>query len=366
LCASGKQVHSRVVSVSVRLRRFSTSSLGRIGYRRKVVPGESIAGMAETAEEHSWWWKKWNSLWVGIPLWLAASALSIYWYYCVPSPGKAVGALAVVAGIMSVREIKVLGKISWVVILIFMLLIEFRSIDQDRAENDKKQKDFFESQRKGFESISKQAGTNFSATTSGLTAAIEGLNSVLGTTRGVATIAKKNLAAISGGDSFAYLIPHIGSTEKTYELIGLLHPGAYLGFNMSIENQGDQPLTGVNVTISHIVKMATAKERGIMDNGVLKPIDMGTIAPHTGLNFPGYLAPEMGEDGVANYMVYISAQNGVSTETLSFRQSKDLKNYAYKLFVQRTVMGKRRRGDVRNGNGWLRTVKTIDWTEPPI
>jgi hypothetical protein len=65
-----------------------------------------------------------------IPLWLIAAVTTAWWLFHLPSPGKAIGALAGVAGIMSVREMKVLGKISWVLLLICMLVTEFRAIDQ--------------------------------------------------------------------------------------------------------------------------------------------------------------------------------------------------------------------------------------------
>jgi len=80
---------------------------------------EIIALMAifEVFEKDGWIARKWNSLWGEIPLWTAAAAITVWWIYDPPATGKAIGALAVVAGIMSVRDIKVLGKISWVILL---------------------------------------------------------------------------------------------------------------------------------------------------------------------------------------------------------------------------------------------------------
>lgn len=122
----------------------------------------------------------WNSLWFGIPLWCSAAASTLWWLFHLPSPGKAIGALAVVAGIMSVREIKVLGKVTWVVLLVCMLVIEFRSIDKDRTENDAEQKKFFDEQRQGFKEVTNQAKINFQETTKGLETAITSLNTTLG------------------------------------------------------------------------------------------------------------------------------------------------------------------------------------------
>lgn len=77
--------------------------------------------------------KFWNSAWIGVPLWIAFAALNMYWFARTPLPGKAIGVLAVVAGIMSVRDMKVLGKFIWVVLLISLLLTEFRAIGKDRT-----------------------------------------------------------------------------------------------------------------------------------------------------------------------------------------------------------------------------------------
>jgi len=95
----------------------------------------------------------WNSPWVGIPLWIATAVCVVYWHYHVPAPGYAVGALAVVAGIMSVRKVKILGKIIWVALLICLLITEFHAIDIDRADNEQKQKAFFAEQKTGFQGI---------------------------------------------------------------------------------------------------------------------------------------------------------------------------------------------------------------------
>jgi len=121
----------------------------------------------------------WNSSRAGVPLWLTAATFTAYWHFHLPPPGYAIGGLAVVAGIMSVREVKILGKIVWVVLLVLMLMIEFRAISKDRADNDEKQRQFFDAQKKGFEEISTQAGKNFDKTAQGLQKAIDGLNATL-------------------------------------------------------------------------------------------------------------------------------------------------------------------------------------------
>ena len=136
-------------------------------------------GLSEFFEANGPFSRIWNSSKVGVPVWLCAAGLTVYWLFSVPPPGKAIGALAVVAGIMSVRDIRVLGRVLWVFLLIWMTITEFRAIDKDRADNAQQQKDFFDAQKAGFQSIATQNKADFEATAGGLKSAIDGLNANL-------------------------------------------------------------------------------------------------------------------------------------------------------------------------------------------
>jgi hypothetical protein len=127
--------------------------------------------------------KIWNSHYTGILLWLGFFALWIHWhpYSHLTTPGKAIGVIAIVAGIMSVRDMEALAKATWVLLLIVFLFIEFRAIDKDHYANEEAQKIFFDEQRRGFEKVTGQAGKNFRDTAGGLTAAIAGIKSTLET-----------------------------------------------------------------------------------------------------------------------------------------------------------------------------------------
>src|ERR1017187_4920096 len=106
--------------------------------------------LAHFFEEHEEAKKIWNSPKIGIPLWLTAATFTVYWLFRIPLPGYAIGALAVVAGVMSVRDIKIFGKISWVVLLVCLLITEFRAIDKDHTDNATAQGTFFAAQQQGF------------------------------------------------------------------------------------------------------------------------------------------------------------------------------------------------------------------------
>jgi hypothetical protein len=104
----------------------------------------------------------WNSTWIGVPLWLVSATFAVYSYIFIPSPGKAIAALAVVAGVMSVRDSKVLGKIAWVSLLVLMLIVEFRAIDKDRKDSQAAEDKHLKEERESFKSVLVNQASGFS------------------------------------------------------------------------------------------------------------------------------------------------------------------------------------------------------------
>ncbi len=82
----------------------------------------------------------WRSSSFGWAVILATFGMFIWWTFSIPSPGKAVAALAVVAAVMSFRgETSGLEKTTWMLVLCAFLFIEVRAIDRDREEAAKQQ-----------------------------------------------------------------------------------------------------------------------------------------------------------------------------------------------------------------------------------
>jgi hypothetical protein len=319
----------------------------------------SLRQFVHLFDKEGWFSKTWNSPWFGAPLWSIAALLTFWWLIHLPSPGKAIGALAVVAGIMSVRDMKVLGKLLWVVLLVLMLITEFRAINKDRSENDEKQRAFFDAQQSGFQHVVDQAKVNFDQTATDLKTTIGGLKTVLATTQLVEKITNKNLENITGGDSYAYVYPAAaeGNNEVT----------------LSIHNDGDQQLSGVNVTIRRVLSGSVdpmdehAAERPLVTDDSAA-IPLGSLAPHDGRTVPGgVFTPTLDRSGYATYRIFINAQNPGTAEILAIRRSKSGRSWAYKFDAWKVVTGKRRKSDVlaKSDGKWIRYMKRQDWTEPP-
>lgn len=243
--------------------------------------GESIVGMrkiADLLEEHGAVKELWNSPKIGIPLWLGGASLTIYWLLCVPPPGYAIGALAVVAGVMSVRDIKSLGRIVWVVLLVCLLITEFRAIGKDRANSEEEQKKFFETQKTGFQGIATQSDKNFKETAKGLEAAVttsqqefdatmRRSNSILKSSKGALESSREglrttqeNFAYSTGADTFCYLGPLVFEGSGGKSDIGAL----------ALHKVGPYPLYGVTMVLS-----------------VIRPFASGTKGPPSPGSFVG-------------------------------------------------------------------------------
>ncbi|MGD0868869.1 MAG: hypothetical protein ABSB88_04915 [Bryobacteraceae bacterium] len=122
----------------------------------------------------------WKHKRTGAILWVAPVLGYAYWEWQLPSPGKAVAGLAVVAAIMSVREMKAWTKMLWILLLCGFLHVELRAIDADRRTHDEGQATARETENR-----------RFNTTVQGLTTTINGMKTVLGQTTAALTLSQK-------------------------------------------------------------------------------------------------------------------------------------------------------------------------------
>jgi hypothetical protein len=103
----------------------------------------------------------WGNAWFGWLLIGSFTGIYAFWRWHLPSPGKAVAALGVLATIIAFR--KSLGgveKFICMILLILFLLLEFNSIDKDRADHDVQQARSLKEQGDSFKKVlgNQQAG----------------------------------------------------------------------------------------------------------------------------------------------------------------------------------------------------------------
>lgn len=192
----------------------------------------------------------WNSARIGAVMWLLSAGLLAHWYFHVPPPGFAIGALAVVAGIMSIRDMKVLGKICWVVVLACFLITEFRAIDRDRAQNAQDLLEQRKEQDTQFQSVLEAQNRDFQATAQNLKDAYSQSQQEFNTT--MAGISR-GISTYTGGESYAYL-----SFIPDQQFLAFFQKGDYPLFSVvaRIANLDDanHDLFGTVVQVGDLIK----------------------------------------------------------------------------------------------------------------
>src|ERR1039457_4317627 len=243
----------------------------------------------------------WKSGLAGILLILIFLTIAGYLHYYIPSPGKAVAALAIAAAIMTLRQdMSGLEKFFWMGVLFVFLFIEVRSIDKDRAANDEK---FFQASQKqdqSFAVVLKQNQTDFNETISRLDTARRSMDSISGTTQ-------RTLSDISGGHSFCYIEMRTcggGLPERT-AVVALL-------------GKGKDPLSSVDIRIADIDEMYRRMAAKMpMSSESDRHFYFQERIRYTGLFRQLYTFKP--EQETKTFNVFLRALNGIFTERLRLR-----------------------------------------------
>jgi hypothetical protein len=262
----------------------------------------------------------WQSPWTAAALILSFVGVATCWWFFLPSPGKAVTALAVGAAIMNFSgELRGFGKFLWLCILFWLLLIENHAIDKERTDASKAQVAFLQNQHDSFKRVTDQATTNFATTTGALTSAIAGLGQIIGSTQEiaqqaegilktsqrVAATSQENLDEVTGKGSHPCVIPNT---------IAMRPDGAEIPF--VIWNTGKNPLTGVDVFFDDFPQDVTGPVWGSQSL-----ITVGTLPSGWPKPLPVIRPGNFGRDGTKHYTIEISTQNGYYNESLVIKRS---------------------------------------------
>ncbi len=134
----------------------------------------------KTVPIRSWLDDVWKSPWMGAALLLGSWAVAIYWLFSTPSPGKSVGALAVVATVMTFRgELSGVEKTFLTLVLFLFVFVEIKAIDKDRDDSNAQALKDRNAQDLAFKGVRDQQDTDFKVTAGGLQTAIDALNKTL-------------------------------------------------------------------------------------------------------------------------------------------------------------------------------------------
>jgi hypothetical protein len=231
----------------------------------------------------------WEARWFGWALLLLWLALSVWWYFHVPSPGKAVAALAVAAAMMSLRpQVSTWEKSAWMVVLCAFLFLELQAINSDRAAASAQVAEERQHQDHKFAAILDENQKAFDAT--------------MAQTKSLTELSTENLNQVTGGNSYPFVMPAEFMPEQGGERFS----------SGSLHIHGANPLHGVNVS-------AFGPEGWITpgtDYGTVLSTEIGRGRPEILFRF---------KDGSkeVGFNVWINASNGTYFEYVRFRKSPD-------------------------------------------
>jgi hypothetical protein len=195
-------------------------------------------------------------------------------------------------------------KAVWTFVIFALLLLEIKSVYQDRNEHDRQELEARQREEANFGQIAQGIQGSILQSQQQFEATMQRAQGLLDTTQSVSALTRKNLMNITGGDSFAFVRPQVEAAGKGP--IGLV-----------VWNRGGEVLTGVTVAFSRTNDPNWGNE-------FFNRYPVGTIAPHDGAMIPVTITPQLGDNGNDHYWLMISAQNGTVDETLDFRESKRL------------------------------------------
>jgi len=211
-----------------------------------------------------------------------------------------VGIFAILAGACAVmvamkEHARWAWKGPWLLLIIVFTAAELRMIKWSDADA-RKEKEYSECKiQRNFQAIERENQATFRET-------MCEVSKVLDKTERVVNLSRTTLGNITGGGSYAYVIPS----------------GLRLGrVGLVLQGNGANILIGVKVRISE-TKLSQPQ---IDDEHV---IDIGSLPPYGTFYLPVELHPNLDpQTGLTNYHVEVSAQNGAVEETIELRKSKD-------------------------------------------
>jgi hypothetical protein len=238
---------------------------------------------------------------------MCAVAGILYWWKQLPTPGFAIGLLAVIAAVMSVHgEMRPWHKVVWMLLIGALLVVEFRAITKDRA-------DFASA-----EAIRRhQENDSFKAIVDGLKASIAQSQEQFN-----ATMEKTNqvLQNVTGGDAYAVLVPLVGVERLDHRV------------DLAIQNHGGYILNGVYVTLAK-QGAYTPGTAYVIDNALRNRISVGTLQPRSSFRLAEPINPPdyMPHDDQYRLFVYIDTQNFKVVEYLDLRLNGNHWSYSYEV-----------------------------------
>jgi len=229
-----------------------------------------------------------------------------YWSLNIPSPGKAVTALAVAAAVMSLRgEMGGAEKLAWLLLLFGLLRVELTSIDTERTVSETLRSQARQQEAESFRKIGEGITGSIRQSQRQFQATMGRSNKILGR---VNTSIREQM----GGDSYVVVIavPHVGDQNM-------------LAVGVNLCAKCTDSLPNAHIFMYRIKPTITAQEL-LLDGTV----DAGYY------QYPKLITPSRTEE--SEYVVDVYARNKPTTEVLAirFNVQKNAWEYSYRIARQ--------------------------------
>ena len=158
--------------------------------------------------------KIWSRAWFGYIFIALAAFVWIRWYWHIPPPSYAVVVMGIAAGIMALRpDMRGGERWLWTVVLFAFAFLEFGAITEDRYKQDEKQKAALKEEREQFGVIGKRIESAIQKSDEHFQSTMSRTEVLVDQSTALATLSKENIDAITGGDTYCWILPWIVEDE---------------------------------------------------------------------------------------------------------------------------------------------------------
>jgi hypothetical protein len=235
-------------------------------------------------------------------------------------------------------------KAAWTIVMFLCVFGEMWAIYADRAQHEKEDEHARCEQLERFHQIAHGIDESIATSQSQFATTMSGVRGLVQQAEGLATLSKSEIADITGGDSFGFVVPQLGGDD---------------GIPLVVWNHGDHPLQSVSITIAH------TQDQNWGD-AFYHPIYIGPIGPNEHAPVPNFVLhpspdPKSGQD---NYWIFIYAQNGFVSQSLWSRRGKPAASpWAYSYEVTKPVRLKHAIGHIPKGATQMKQLLYRNWSD---
>ena len=234
------------------------------------------------------------------------------WWSRHPPVGLWIGILGLLGVLVPlIRKVDEMGKREkalWTFVMFALLLLEIKSVYQDRNEHDKAEREARQRSEENFKSIANGITATIAATEKQFEATMSEEETILETTQAAAKLTEKNLENVTGANSVGYIVPQWDGTF-------VLH------------NEGSSILSGVSISIRHRITNV------IYQSGALGTVSPGGFVPLPEVHIP----PLDFTHDLDGLTVFITTQSGFFAEVITFRKGSGGFPFAYMLQVTKHI-----------------------------